>query len=73
MKFKVFFSSSFKKELKRIAKKHRQILKDINQLIDDLAESPTLGKDLGQNIYKTRIAISGTTKGVGWSEGHHLH
>jgi len=46
MGFEVFFSSTFKRELKRIAKKHRQILKDINQLIDDLAEDPALGTDL---------------------------
>ncbi|GGC22343.1 hypothetical protein GCM10011386_12850 [Parapedobacter defluvii] len=63
MGFEVFFSSTFKRELKRIAKKHRQILKDINQLIDDLAEDPALGTDLGQNVYKIRLAISGTSKG----------
>lgn len=63
MGFEVFFSSAFKKELKRIAKKHRQILKDINQLIDDLAENPALGTDLGQNVHKIRLAISGTSKG----------
>lgn len=63
MAFDVLFSTAFKKELKRIAKKHRQIFKDIHQLIDDLAEDPTLGTDLGQNVYKIRIAISGTSKG----------
>lgn len=63
MGFEVFFSSAFKKELKRIAKKHRQILKNINQLIDDLAENPALGTDLGQNVHKIRLAISGTSKG----------
>ena len=61
--YEVFFSSSFKKELKHIAKKHRQILKDINQLVNDLARNPTMGKDLGQNIYKIRLSISGTSKG----------
>ena len=63
MGFNVLFSSAFKKELKRIAKKHRPILKDINQLIDDLADEPSLGTDLGQNVYKIRMAISGTSKG----------
>lgn len=63
MGFNVLFSSAFKKELKRIAKKHRPILKDINQLIDDLTDDPSLGTDLGQNVYKIRMAISGTSKG----------
>ena len=63
MKFNVLFSSTFKKELKRIAKKHRQILKDIHALSDELANNPTLGTDLGRNVYKIRVAISGTAKG----------
>lgn len=63
MAYDVFFSSGFKKELKRIAKKHRQILKDINQFADDLAQNPITGKDLGQDMYKIRLSISGTSKG----------
>lgn len=43
--------------------KHRQILNDIRQLSDELAEKPTLGTDLGQNVYKIRLAISGIAKG----------
>lgn len=52
MTFEVVLTSGFKKNLKRIAKKHRQVLKDINQLIDQLAKNPTLGTDLGHNLYK---------------------
>ncbi|GGH32232.1 hypothetical protein FAZ19_23145 [Sphingobacterium alkalisoli] len=63
MTFEVVLTSGFKKDLKRIAKKHRQILNDIRQLSDELAEKPTLGTDLGQNVYKIRLAISGTAKG----------
>lgn len=63
MAFEVIVTSSFKKDLKRIAKKHRQILKDINQLIDQLSKKPRSGTDLGQNIYKIRLAITGTAKG----------
>lgn len=63
MAFEVLFSTSFQKELKRIAKKHRQILKDISTLVDQLAENPTLGTDLGQNLFKIRMSISGTSKG----------
>lgn len=63
MAFDVVLTPDFKKELKRIAKKHKQILKDLIVLIDHLMENPTMGTDLGQNVYKIRLAISGTNKG----------
>ena len=61
--FDVLFSSSFKRELKRIAKKHKQILKDISQLSDDLSNDPKIGTDLGHNVYKIRLSITGTSRG----------
>jgi len=63
MAFDVVLTSGFKKELKRIAKKHRQILADIDSLVDQLAENPAIGTDLGRNIFKIRLAISGSSKG----------
>ncbi|MFD1631662.1 hypothetical protein [Pseudopedobacter beijingensis] len=63
MTFDVVLTSGFKKELKRIAKKHRQILQDIRLLSDELTKNPTLGISVGENVYKIRVAISGTAKG----------
>lgn len=63
MGFDVVLTPDFKNELKHIAKKHKQILKDLIVLIDELTENPTMGTDLGQNVYKIRLAISGTNKG----------
>ena len=63
MAFDVILTSGFKKELKHIAKKHRQILSDVNQLIDKLAVNPVIGDDLGKNVYKVRLAITGSSKG----------
>lgn len=63
MAFNVVLTSGFKKELKHIAKKHRQVLDDLDTLIDELQINPTKGVDLGQNVYKIRLAISGTNKG----------
>ncbi|MBC8988451.1 type II toxin-antitoxin system RelE/ParE family toxin [Pedobacter gandavensis] len=63
MAFEVLLTPDFKRELKQIAKKHKQILKDLNGLIDELIENPTMGTDLGQNVYKIRLAISSTNKG----------
>ncbi|MDR3006636.1 MAG: hypothetical protein LBV59_01810 [Sphingobacterium sp.] len=68
MAFDVLFSSSFKRELKRIAKKHKQILKDIGQLSDDLSNNPKIGIDLGQNVYKIRLSVTGTSKGKSGGE-----
>ncbi|MBS1533120.1 MAG: hypothetical protein JSU01_22665 [Bacteroidetes bacterium] len=56
-------TDGFTKELKRIAKKHPGILSDIAKLSSKLKQTPETGTDLGQGIYKIRIAISGTNKG----------
>ena len=53
----------FDKEVKRIAKKHKGIRSDLAKLIEELESNPTIGTDLGQNIYKIRLAITGTNKG----------
>jgi mRNA-degrading endonuclease RelE of RelBE toxin-antitoxin system len=63
MAFNVILTSGFKRELKHIAKKHRQILSDVNELIDKLAVNPLIGDDLGKNVYKVRLAITGSSKG----------
>ena len=63
MAFNVILTSGFKRDLKHIAKKHRQILEDINLLIDKLSKNPVMGSDLGRNVYKIRLAISGSSKG----------
>jgi len=56
-------TDSFTKELRRIAKKHPGILSDIAKLSSTLKETPEMGTDLGQGVYKIRMAVSGTNKG----------
>jgi len=63
MAFDVILTSGFKKELKHIAKKHRQILSDVNELTDKLAMNPLIGDDFGKNVYKVRLTITGSSKG----------
>ena len=63
MAFEIVLTPDFKKHLKQIAKKNKQIINDIGGLIDKLTENPTMGTDLGHNVYKIRLAISGTNKG----------
>lgn len=63
MPITIYPTNGFKKELKRISKKHRGILSDIAELSAQLKANPTMGIDLGQNLYKIRMAISETNKG----------
>lgn len=63
MAFEVVLTSGFKRNLKKIAKKHRHILKDISMLIEEIAENPYSGTDLGQDVYKIRLSVTGTFKG----------
>ena len=63
MSIVVIPTDGFTRELKRISKKHPGILSDIAKLSSKLKENPEMGIDLGQNVYKIRIAISGTNKG----------
>jgi mRNA-degrading endonuclease RelE of RelBE toxin-antitoxin system len=63
MNYSVKTTPHFDGEVKRIAKKHKGIKSDLKKLISDLALNPRLGVDLGQNIYKIRLAISGSGKG----------
>jgi mRNA-degrading endonuclease RelE of RelBE toxin-antitoxin system len=63
MAFIVVLTPDFKKELKQIAKKYRQVLKDVDSLVDQLAKKPIMGTALGRNVYKIRLAVSGTNKG----------
>ena len=63
MPIKVISTVDFIKDLKDIAKKHKGISSDILKLSKELKKDPTKGTDLGHNVYKIRLAISGTNKG----------
>jgi len=63
MSITVIPTVGFVKDLKRISKKYKNVLSDIARLSAQLKQNPSMGTDLGQNIYKIRLAISGTNKG----------
>lgn len=67
MSFDVIATEPFERKLKRLAKKHKSLSKDLAVVIDELTENPTLGTSLGKDCYKIRIAIS--SKGKGKSGG----
>lgn len=67
MKFEFEALPVFEKELKRLAKKHKSLKKDIALLEKEIEENPNIGVNLGGGLRKIRIAI--TSKGTGKSGG----
>jgi hypothetical protein len=67
MSFDVIATEPFEKKLKRLAKKYKSLASDLARVIDELAETPTLGTPIGKDCYKLRIAIA--SKGKGKSGG----
>jgi mRNA-degrading endonuclease RelE of RelBE toxin-antitoxin system len=67
MSYSIVVTSSYKKQAKKIAKKHKSIKRDIEELIFDLESNPLQGIPLGKDCYKIRMAIS--SKGKGKSGG----
>lgn len=67
MSYSVVTIPPFDRQLKRLAKKYPSIKNDLAELGKQLTENPTLGKPIGQDCYKIRLAIS--SKGKGKSGG----
>lgn len=67
MSYSVIPTDNFNREVKQLAKKHRSLKDDLIQLRESLIGNPILGKSLGNNLYKIRMAI--TSKGKGKSGG----
>ena len=67
MSYNFIATHKFKRELKKLAKKHPSIKNDLIALLDSLEENPKQGTSLGNNCYKIRLAIK--SKGKGKSGG----
>jgi mRNA-degrading endonuclease RelE of RelBE toxin-antitoxin system len=67
MPFEVEALSPFLRDLKRLSKKYRSLVDDVERLGEGLKNDPYLGTPLGGNCYKVRLAIS--SKGKGKSGG----
>ena len=57
----------FLHELKKLAKKYRSLLADVEDLKEELKKEPFQGADLGNGLRKVRMAIK--SKGKGKSGG----
>ncbi len=67
MSYKVELTDNFIKEAKKLIKKYASLRTEIAKLGEELAENPTMGTSLGNDVYKIRLAIA--SKGKGKSGG----
>ncbi|HUM98353.1 MAG TPA: type II toxin-antitoxin system RelE/ParE family toxin [Chitinophagaceae bacterium] len=70
MSYNIIAVPTFRKELKKLAKKYHSLKTDLAVLFESLEENPIQGTSLGRNCYKIRLAIS--SKGKGKSGGARL-
>ena len=63
MAFKVITTKDFQRFFKKLFKKYPSIKNDLLELIETLEENPNSGINLGNNLYKIRMAISSKNKG----------
>lgn len=54
---------NFKKEVKKLAKKYKNIASDLKKLQEELLSNPKSGIDLGSNCYKIRLSNSSIVTG----------
>lgn len=67
MNYRVIPTPTFVKDAKRLVKKYPSLKQELQSLNQALSSTPDMGKSLGGNLYKIRIAIA--SKGKGKSGG----
>lgn len=67
MKFSIVYTHLFEKEFKKLCAKHLSLKTDFKAFLSKLEENPFQGTPLGNDCYKSRLAIS--SKGKGKSGG----
>jgi mRNA-degrading endonuclease RelE of RelBE toxin-antitoxin system len=61
--FDILSIPTFRRELKRLAKKYRSILDDVRELITELEQNPLQGESIGKDCYKIRLLITSKNRG----------
>ncbi len=67
MSYNVVTIPPFDSQLKRLSKKYFSLKNDLAELGKQLTDNPAMGKPIGKDCYKIRLAIS--SKGKGKSGG----
>ncbi|QPH40726.1 type II toxin-antitoxin system RelE/ParE family toxin [Pedobacter endophyticus] len=60
---KIIYSPIFIKKAKQLKKKHPSLVNDLTQLAVALTANPKTGVDLGNGIFKIRLAVKSKDKG----------
>ncbi len=63
MNYKIDTIPRFEKDVKKLKKKFPKIKNDLIKFIDESSLNPTLGIELGENIFKVRIPNSSIPTG----------
>ncbi len=63
MSYKIELTNNFKKVAKKLIKKYASLRTEIAEIGKELAENPTTGTPLGNDVYKIRLAIASKNKG----------
>ena len=63
MSFNILPTPPFERELKKLSKKYPSLKSDFSELVLSLISNPKIGKSLGNNCYKIRMAITSKKKG----------
>lgn len=67
---KIIYSPIFIKKAKQLKKKHQSLVNDLIQLESILKIDPKTGTDLGNGVFKIRLAVK--SKGKGKSGGYRV-
>ena len=67
MSYRVFASANFRREAKPLIKKFSSLIGELAELEKQLLTNPLIGKPLGRNCFKIRLAVK--SKGKGKSDG----
>jgi hypothetical protein len=63
MSYEITPTDNFNREVKNLAKKYLSLADDLEILENELSKNPTFGNNLGNNVYKVRMAIASKGKG----------
>ena len=63
----ISYTQEFRKQAKRLAKKYRSLVDDLEAFVSELSQNPNIGTDLGNGVRKIRMAVK--SKGKGKSGG----
>lgn len=67
MSYNIETVPNFEREAKKLIKKYKSLKRELKELITELEQNPTLGTDLGNQVFKIRLKIA--SKGKGKSGG----